>query len=51
MDLLHTNIDQMVSPCMVVYGTIALKPWGLRIDRENFLANECPLNWIDPTNG
>jgi hypothetical protein len=51
MDLILTDIDLMVSPCMAVEGTIVLDSWGLQIDREKFLSEECPLDWVDPTKG
>jgi hypothetical protein len=58
MDLLYTKIDLMVSPCSAIgmmdlpytvfEGVVLLESWGLRIDREKFLAEECPSDWVDP---
>jgi hypothetical protein len=32
----------------MVEVTIALESWDLQIDREKFLAKECPSDWVDP---
>jgi hypothetical protein len=50
MELLHTMIDLIVPPCMMVdEGIFALESWGLLIDREKFLAEEFPPDWVEPT--
>jgi hypothetical protein len=38
-------------PYTMIEGNFVSESWGLQIDRARFLVEECPLDWIDPTNG